>query len=82
MPAKFETIYDKYWNGVPMTMDQLRAGHAHFEKLAALLGESGPIFALAAREARRTAFDLEGLMHDSRYPWRNAHRRISHNVRS
>ena len=63
-----------------MTMDQLRAGHAHFGKLAAPLGESGPIFALAARsDELLLAFDsctTQGI------PWRNASLPISHNVRS
>lgn len=44
-------IYDKFINGDRLTIEELKAGHAHYEKLSKLLLISGPVFVAACMQA-------------------------------
>ena len=52
-------VYEKYRNGDTLTDADLEFGINHFKALAHLAEESGPVFRLAANEARSTYLQLE-----------------------
>jgi hypothetical protein len=53
-------IYDKVCSGDPISDNDIRIGIAHYKQLGGLLSVSGPVFKLAANEANRIRYSLEG----------------------
>lgn len=53
-----QRIYDKFRNGDPLTDKELEVGIEHFDQMAKLLNQSGPVFKLAAQESHRV---MDGL---------------------
>lgn len=53
-------IYERFTDGNVLTDNDLFVGHHHFSELALSLYASGPVFRLAAVEARRVADALDG----------------------
>lgn len=59
MASNAQVIYEKFTNGDPLTDRELSEGIKHFTKTEQLLTEAGPVFKLAASEARRVVNGLE-----------------------
>lgn len=53
-------IYEVVCNGDSVTDEQIKIGIDHYNKLSDLLSVSGPVFKLAANEAQRVAYSLQG----------------------
>lgn len=55
-------IYTKILNGDRVTDAEARAAFTHFDNLQLMLYQSGPVFTLSAREARRVRDLLEDIL--------------------
>lgn len=60
MNPKMQEIYEKYNNGDSLTDFEVKAGVIFFSDLERSLTSLGPVFKLAAKEARRVAYSFEG----------------------
>ncbi len=51
-------IYEAYTTGDPLTDEELKVGIEHFQKIADLAFDSGPVFRLMEQEATRVVVAL------------------------
>ena len=60
--TEIEIIYNKYRNGDPLSMEELKTGFNHFNTLATMLGELGPVFLIVSNETNRIARDFKSYL--------------------